>query len=512
MRRSTPPSMSIHLDYISLPPQLVAWKAFKSHHFLLAAVSTITILANVLAVALGSLFQLKPTVLSSPTHSQTLFAPHLLDDSSKIDRTLDPWYMLRANITKNAPLPAWTSEEFYFLPVKLPAATSASLFEVVTPGFGITSECQFLFDPGSGTALSFSYPVPSLNCTDILMDDEAANITCALSPDRRESQSEWITCFSEPLRFSGRQALAFDTVLNSPYYDWDDSCREHGLLSYTWVHAAPTEDYHNMQGLNAQKISEMLIVGCQPHPQTANFLVRTTQDGRVLNYTRESDLIYDMNEESVSYLEVFLSMTSSGSLSWRNDTTAPNWSNYILKYIIGSDALLNPNEPLANASRNVIPALQNMHRRLFSIILSRSPGLFNASEPGATTQGTIFTTESRIFMNNTSFIISVVILTLNLIVAILYYLNRPLGFLPRMPTSIASVFAYVAASHAAQNLQQGIRSDAYRFGRYIGIDGKMHIGIEEASRVFPLPASHRENRIMGWFGLKKRPPPVPPKD
>ena len=56
---------------------------------------------------------------------------------------------------------------------------------------------------------------------------------------------------------------------------------------------------------------------------------------------------------------------------------------------------------------------------------------------------------------------------------------------------------YIAASHAANGLRQGKRSDAYQFGKYIGIDGKMHIGIEAASRVFPLPASHRESRIMG---------------
>ena len=209
------------------------------------------------------------------------------------------------------------------------------------------------------------------------------------------------------------------------------------MLVYIWFQATSLELYVGRQ----IQVLGILILGCQPRPTSANFLVRTTEDGRILNYTRDSIPVIGVEEQAKTYTQVFLSMQSTGSANWRNDTTAPNWSNYILRYLADSDNILDPYTPLSNSSANIIPALENMHRRLFSVILSQSPDLFKRSAADVVTSGTAFTTESRVFINDTSFMISVTILTLNLIVATLYYLNRPAGFLPRMPTSIASIFA-----------------------------------------------------------------------
>jgi hypothetical protein len=50
-------------------------------------------------------------------------------------------------------------------------------------------------------------------------------------------------------------------------------------------------------------------------------------------------------------------------------------------------------------------------------------------------------------MSGTMFYISMAILTLDLIVAVLFYSQARTSFLPRLPTSIASEIAYFASSH-----------------------------------------------------------------
>lgn len=47
---------SVDLNYSSLPPQLVLFKALRARHFVLAAVCSMALLANVLSVAFAGLF------------------------------------------------------------------------------------------------------------------------------------------------------------------------------------------------------------------------------------------------------------------------------------------------------------------------------------------------------------------------------------------------------------------------------------------------------------------------
>lgn len=47
---------SVDLNYNSLPPQLVLFKALRARHFVLAAVCSMALLANVLSIAFAGLF------------------------------------------------------------------------------------------------------------------------------------------------------------------------------------------------------------------------------------------------------------------------------------------------------------------------------------------------------------------------------------------------------------------------------------------------------------------------
>jgi hypothetical protein len=92
------------------------------------------------------------------------------------------------------------------------------------------------------------------------------------------------------------------------------------------------------------------------------------------------------------------------------------------------------------------------------------------------------------------FLITLTILSLNLIIAILYYINHPKRFLPMMPTTIASIAGLVVTTRALEDY----RSEAtpsigkacsdlrYGYGHFAGTDSTMRIGIERHSWVVPL--------------------------
>lgn len=75
-----------------------------------------------------------------------------------------------------------------------------------------------------------------------------------------------------------------------------------------------------------------------------------------------------------------------------------------------------------------------------------------------------------------------------------------------MPTSIASVMAYVAASRAAEDFSHGSGSNGdgdggkerYGYGRFVGTDGKTYVGIEKQRYVVPLESRNSEAEKRTW--------------
>ena len=102
------------------------------------------------------------------------------------------------------------------------------------------------------------------------------------------------------------------------------------------------------------------------------------------------------------------------------------------------------------------------------------------------------------FMSEPLFYISITVLVLDLLVAIVFYCRLPTPFLPRMPTNVANQIAFFAGSHVVDDVQnaggdlrdldrQGFR---YGYGRYLGKDGKVHLGIEREPYVMRLTKTH----------------------
>lgn len=118
---------SINLNYTSLPPQFIVWKALRRGHLLLPMICTMTLLANLPSVALNGLFfedQVRRTSILNYSQQYTLQFVALNGSGEPFiqDRggTLEPFYIATSNVTANTSMPPWTDDEFFYLPFTPP--------------------------------------------------------------------------------------------------------------------------------------------------------------------------------------------------------------------------------------------------------------------------------------------------------------------------------------------------------------------------------------------------------
>lgn len=126
---------SIDLNYSSLPPQFVVFKALRSKHFVLAAVCVMVLLANLLAVAFAGIFNQDTFDIM---HSATFSPPFKMEfvpingsigpKNGQIFGSLEPsgayrggnsqdqFLIAESNFTRDTPLPSWTDEKMFYLP------------------------------------------------------------------------------------------------------------------------------------------------------------------------------------------------------------------------------------------------------------------------------------------------------------------------------------------------------------------------------------------------------------
>jgi hypothetical protein len=245
------------------------------------------------------------------------------------------------------------------------------------------------------------------------------------------------------------------------------------------------------------------FLSCTQKLQIATFDVNVDSTGHILSANQTGDFV----EDTALYFsgnasENSLFQQSNGLIapylgnSWHNDSFTSDWVNTLLELVSNSsNALVNPTAPVPRAA-DVAPLVQNIYQLLFAIILSLNTDVFSQSENPIPITVEAVVAQPKIFLSKSMFVLSTTLLSLHLIVAILYYTYRPKRFLPRMPTSIASIIGFVWASHALEDFAPDRRNKhqetRYGYGRFIGIDGKMHVGIERQQNLIPLESQNPE--------------------
>ncbi|KFY51237.1 hypothetical protein V496_08896 [Pseudogymnoascus sp. VKM F-4515 (FW-2607)] len=507
------PDATVEAKYTSIPPQLAAWRALRSGHFFLATVCIMSISINILAVALSGLFEesLRGTKISMS--SNATYVPLLNETVQLGENTVpidykDHFYATLANLRGNAPFPPWVDNSFFYLPFDVPNSKQSydkdlhiDGYSALTRGFGVDLNCEQIFEEGGKDTLVYR---PRNNGSNI-----------EFSMVHKLASGGNVTCVST--------LTATPDELSPESWEDDASASDSAIVS-GWVRigsassAAAAQPTASTNGTDGRSLTTAFI-RCLPTLSTAVFNVTIDTTNRIISSTRQSDFDSDLKPYGTeATIASLMSQTSNllipstaHTVRWHNDSISMDWINSLLKIKFGSD-LLNPAKPVPEIT-TAIPHFVDIYQRLAAVMFSFDEALFEKAPANSTITVLGHTKETRIFMTYTMFYISVTTLVLQLFTLVAYYAMRPRRFLPRMPLSIASIIAYVSASQAAQdygNQSSGKSPETrYGYGRFKGMDGRIHVGIEKEPLVVPLKSKNPDVKRRKWRIGRSLPPEEP---
>ncbi|KAH0497771.1 hypothetical protein TgHK011_005056 [Trichoderma gracile] len=501
---------TIDARYTALPPQLALWRAFRSGHLLLGSICIIALLANVLAVGLGAIFNDNPIqkvypVVMLPQKQARLDEKGLESfNTGKITMVptdyADPLYNIMANMSYGAPLPPWTTSEFTYLPVNITSDTPISdddEYTVTTTGFGVEPNCVSM-----GTIITHDVP-PTVNTSfgrpDPLPDGCAKEYVPENLP---VNHTMWTN-------FTGRAAAEVVSSMQTGGSNITD-CDLSFLVGFS---------RSDITNASTGTLNTSLVV-CHPAYKVADFRVVFNSAGYIKNATPVSDFTSLMPyPDSYTHLpiigELFTRLQDTGS-RWHNDSVTHGWVMYMIKLFSGNAELFDPAMPTPEPEQ-YLSTLTSVYKMLFVIHVTLNQYVFADAENGTTVMGNRTVTETRIFVSSTAFITSTTILCLYILMVFFFYGWGVTFFLPRMPTNIGSLIAYIAPSKLTREYGDGdgeeedvVGKDGkvvpkYSFGRFVGSDGKAHIGIDYADRVVPVnPTSLEKGDTRQGSGFFRR--------
>lgn len=476
---------TINARYTALPPQLALWRAAKSGHFLLGAVSIIALLANVLAVGLGAIFDDRPVQKSYPLMMSPQRQPQIdVEGLQRFHYTLypnitmrydDPFYPILANMSYGTPFPPWTSADFSFLPVTLPPSSVAQdeLYTAVTTGIGADPSCLSL-----GTFVSTNQP-PKLNVSFGRPDGPIPGCKTEYTPSTMFFNGSGYTFPSGRAAAEVIDSMMPPTVIAS---DCDQS------LLVGWSRST-------LQNRTGTMRSSFVL--CHPTFKTAEFRVTFDQQGYIKaaiplgDFKSTIPYSSDPKNDTISIFSELNHKFNPLILPWHTEVVSNDWFNHLLKLYIKDDALLDPAAKVPNPDLLTAPVTA-VYKMVFANILSLNPFVFAKDNASETILGNRTVTETRIFMSSAAFITSTTILGLYIIMVVVFYVWAVTFFLPRMPTTIGSLLAYIAPSKMVREYDTSVKDtgSTFGFGRFMGSDGRAHIGIEYSEKIVPInPAS-----------------------
>ncbi|KAK3378246.1 hypothetical protein B0H63DRAFT_418148 [Podospora didyma] len=503
------PEDTLEARYTSLPPQLVTLRALLSRHLLMAALGLICILSNALTVALGGTFNELPVDIDYPAifrqeRNTNFTRDQFVESSISSNQYKDQWYAEWARLTRNTSLPPWVSADFAFLPVTetVPRQGDKVVMRTRTRGFGADPKCSPISTTTSSTHSfvdisgilkhkanpAFNFPSQngtSIACTAFFVGNNATNDRSALEITGSMAGAN-----------ASRSLFCLDK------------------LALGWVRLDSRR--------SAPDSLQSTIIICETVMRTAMFDVLFDATGKVVEFSQAGEfedmsryIAANVSRDMIQQMNRY--MATSVDTQWHNITNTHDWFNFILKYRLNTD-LVDPAKDIPSYDL-VIPAAQDLYKSLFAILLGQNLDLFELSNL-ITFPGVVTERETRIFLDETSLIVTIGILCLTAVVLVALYVRERRAFLPRLPSTIASVIAYVAAGRATREYARQengkgktdkptelLRTyrQTYSFGRYIGVDGKLHVGIEVDPLVMPVDGTMLQKKQTG-LGLVKRTP------
>lgn len=497
---------SIRINYASKPPQFVLFKALGAKHFILSAICAMALLGNVLAVAFSGLLDEDTLIVAHQAYASSVYDARLKDhiaNSTDYGNPANPFpfYSVMANFTSGTPMPLWTDDSAFYLPVSHEAQLNSSDQLQLSDASALAMDMQ-CGPIGEAHGSSWSFGRGSL------ANDAAirTNVTVSLTND----QGQPLVCMSKllflmrdvyPWSCSSQQTFAVEYMspLKAPEFLKepglslnDDPCQ--GLLVGVWARK-PASEMCDDEATFSEDDATVMICRTRVTVRPVNLTV--TGDHLVLGATSEhppvdfsgSQKLIKEASNAMWDWDYYSSSSRYQGGTWHNDSFPSDWHSYVMNLMDPDSVVLDPTLPPPDFDRTAALFTKSW-QKLFAIWLGMNHErvLAESSEDSPAIEATILRPEIRIVVSRPMVVLSSTILGLYIIVAIAVYSKRPGKFLPRMPLTMASDIALFAASKAVAEIDEDERSkpelgaDRKRFGygSFIGTDGRPHVGVERA--------------------------------
>ncbi|KAI1849540.1 hypothetical protein JX265_013605 [Neoarthrinium moseri] len=509
LQRGSPQTQStIESKYTALLPQLNMGRAVRSKHYLLACLCSMTLLVDVFAVALGGVFNESTVQVQYPTvfSQERRLVPSrgtLIPDTrgSFVSSGYgDHFEVVFNNLSIHTDLPSWTSPTAYFLPFTENTSAYSSIDELraITPGISVEPNCAVITtDLTSNPRVALT-----INATDqtlsLVSEVSGETKTCSLGGglstigDASMASSTLDTAANSKIQAGLEVVQKLSNLIGQN----GTFCPKRILAAWIRTNTTGADEVE-------QPVASTFIL-CRPTLQTAPYDVAVDTRGSVTYYRRiggfeelmlsQSNGTWDLLDEVTSSITPLTSINGI----FHDVKFSGDWINAYLSYVLNSTSHIDPLEPVPSADV-MLPALEMVYRQLGAVMFGLNPSFWNTTLDGTTlVEGHLVRKEIRIFMSKEAFWVSVAILGTYIIVALFVYIKGLGVTFPRMPSTIGSVLAYVAASRAVREYedpttghQKDGRARTYTFGKFIGCDGKPHVGIEVDPFVLPLKKESR---------------------
>ncbi|KAF3298026.1 hypothetical protein TWF132_004169 [Orbilia oligospora] len=533
LKRNISAGRSLSLKYQTIPAVLVA-RSLVAHDFLLSVVSFMTVLVSLLAVTLPGIFfedikavetsmnfqpqVVKPMIPSEFYYWEKGFSEYMRQRSA----FLDPFAAARANLSDNIPLPPWSTREHMFLPVKPAPGLNATLdfdfYRTTTLGFSGSMECRPVINGTNGERIYYNHnnatTTAFLKIPNTLGGNLSDLVPCGTvfgykPPSLRETSPDYhnvtfgrwpfptISNYGELYNDTSEDdnKLVYISANKSDYFAEKERRQNTGeelcsnLVPVAWSHRLYSRGAERYV-LDGEPRQTLLV--CQPKVTVANFSIEVDRLGNVHTYKKicNSTEIDNYLEPGFSkeWFDKVLPSIFRPSI-WNPGFRIQDWGGLLMTRLAKHETDYFDPVELGNLASEAFALA-------FSTFAARNKEeLFlegNTDPDREYITGSVYKYEKRVVMSPPLTFVSLAILGLFCCTLVSVYIFRRKRYLPRQPSSLASMIAYCQDSTLLDDLadtwgmstvrrQEFLENlgHTYGFGWYQGRDGIRRLGVDK---------------------------------
>ena len=469
------------------------------------------ITANILAVALGGIFDRSSQPLTSDImvtypfatsiNAEILAAFSPLSWKTFARDLVEPWLVVNTNVIEGIELPAWATDEFYFLPFEWESGNKTGLRTSMTQGYSGSLTCQLLagdtfqqISQMDSATLEIKVTIPISDGDPVRCGGYHRMDVQLLKSGTHPFAAEWVWGLDATPSSNKKVMQPCNSLILA---GWGRGEANLGMFNGTTIG-------DSLPSVNMQSNTTII---CSPQISTGEFRVTVDEEGHVKRSKLIGELKYDdpriFNHSTAvgnftAQLAILLrsSPTDPDLSIMHNDHLSHSFLQFIGEHLINKN-LSDPSTP-PPSFEDAQQALSKFYKRFFAILFAQNQdrifvpaGNLHRSEVGQ-----FESLEPRMSMDPVMFYIAVGILGFQLVTGAIIFARAPRPFLQKFPYNLASEISFFHASSALSdvsgtaNMSSAMRSrhlkrlgGTYGYGRFKGSDRENHVGIERMSMI-----------------------------